>query len=140
MITPSGAKHFLIPGTPEKTREMAGTLLELYRGLELSDKQTSALKLALDEAVTNAVTHGHGGDRSKEITVRCEWTPDSVALTVSDQGKGFNCKKLPNPTKRSNLMKECGRGLYIISAIMSSVSFNEKGNEIRMTLDRKAEC
>jgi len=134
----SGSRQFLISGSNEHVLQLANSLLELYHSLGLTEKQISALKLALDEALTNAIVHGHGGDRTKLIRVDCEWNPAEVSIIVADNGPGFNCTKVPNPTSGCNLLKECGRGLYIISAIMARMSFNDKGNEIRMTLSRQS--
>ena len=129
--------HFAIPGADEQIRQMAAGLEDLYRNLNLSEHQVVALRLALDEAVTNAVKHGHCGDRAKEISVDCEWNPAAIVITVTDQGNGFNCKRLPDPTRRGNLLKDCGRGIHIISAIMSDVQFSDTGNQIRMMLNRE---
>jgi len=139
MIAPSGTTHFAIPGTGDHIRQVADALLDIYRQLGLADRQVSALKLALDEAVSNAVNHGHGGDCTRQVGIDCEWNAGAVTLTVTDQGQGFNWRRVPNPTCNANILKDCGRGLYIISAIMSGVSFNEKGNQISMTLKRD-EC
>ena len=133
----SGSKQFLISGSCEHVKQLAVSLLAVYQSLGLNDRQASALKLALDEAVTNAIVHGHRGDRSKLIRVDFVWSPSEITVTVADQGPGFNCSELPNPTRSCNLLKEGGRGLYIISAIMNHVAFNDKGNEIRMTLNRQ---
>jgi len=136
----SGFRQFLISGSCEHVKQLAASLLALCQSLGLNDRQTSALRLALDEAVTNAIVHGHGGDRSKLIRVDCQWTPSEITVTVADQGPGFNGSELPNPTRACNLLKESGRGLYIIFAIMSRVAFNDKGNEIMMTLSRHECC
>ena len=128
--------HFATPGTDDQIRQMAAGLDDLYRNLDLPERQVVALRLAFDEAVTNAVKHGNSGDRAKPITVDCEWNPAAIVMTITDQGNGFKCKRLPDPTRRCNLLKDCGRGLYIISAIMSDVQFNDAGNQIRMTLKR----
>jgi len=139
MIAPTGTTHFAIPGTDDQIRQTADSLLDIYRQLGLTDRQVSSLKLALDEAVSNAVHHGHGGDHARTVGIDCEWNPEAVTITVTDQGQGFNWHRMLNPTCKTNLLKDCGRGLYIISAIMSGVSFNETGNQIRMTLSRE-EC
>jgi len=136
MIEETGARQFLITGTARDVGQAAESLIEVYRGLLLGNEQISALRLALDEALSNAIRHGHHGDVTKEIRVDCFWDPAKVRLVVTDQGEGFNCRLVPDPTSCRNLLKECGRGLYIISAIMSDVSFNEKGNRISMTLNR----
>ena len=140
MIPESGAKHFRILGICEEIRKVAEELVRHYRKLDVSEEKTCALRLALDEAVSNAVKHGHYDNRAREIRIDCEWTPQEIRLIVADEGEGFEREHVPDPTTRDNLQKESGRGLYIISSIMSEVSFNEAGNEIRMTLKREGEC
>jgi len=137
MLAAAGTTHFAIPGTGEQIQHVADSLQEIYQELGLTGKQVSSLKLALGEAISNAVCHGHGGDRSRQVAIDCEWNPAAVTLTVTDQGQGFNWRRVPNPTCGANLLKDCGRGLYIISAIMSGLTFNEAGNQIRMTLKRE---
>lgn len=136
----SGAVNFEIPGECDKVCMTAQELVKIYRELELTQSQIDSLQLALDEAVTNAIEHGHKGDRSKTVRIDCSWDADAVHLSVTDHGSGFDCAALPDPTFNKNILKESGRGLYIISAIMNDVHFNEKGNTIYMTLNRKGDC
>ena len=139
MTTDSGSRQFLITGACEAISETARTLVRLYEELGLANEKVRALRLAFDEAVSNALKHGHCGNRSQKITIDCRWDDRNITLVVADQGPGFCCHDVPNPTLRSNLFRESGRGLYIIKSIMSDVCFNDKGNEIRMTLRRKEE-
>ncbi|NQT18403.1 MAG: ATP-binding protein [Planctomycetes bacterium] len=140
MTTDSGSRQFSICGACRAIEETSAALVQLFRELGLSDEKTFALKLAFDEAVTNALEHGHCGDCSQKISIRCKWDEENIILIVADQGPGFCCEDVPNPTIRDNLFKESGRGLYIINSLMSDVKFNEKGNEIRMTLKRTESC
>lgn len=140
MTTDSGSRQFLITGACEAISETAQALVRLYEELGLANEKVRALKLAFDEAVSNALQHGHCGDRSRKITIDCQWDDRNITLGVADQGPGFCCHDVPNPTLRNNLFRESGRGLYIIKSIMSDVCFNDKGNEIRMTLRRKEDC
>ena len=140
MTTDSGSRQFLITGACEAISETARTLVRLYEELGLANEKVRALRLAFDEAVSNALKHGHCGDRSQKITIDCRWDDRNITLVVADQGPGFCCHDVPNPTLRNNLFRESGRGLYIIKSIMSDVCFNDKGNEIRMTLTRKEDC
>jgi len=136
VIPDSGTKRFLIPGTCEALEKTADALAGVYSKLGLSDKKINAMRIAFGEAATNAVGHGHCGERKRKIRVDCRWNPAEVTLVVADRGCGFDWQHVPDPALRENLMKESGRGLHIISSIMSEVNFNEKGNEIRMTLNR----
>jgi len=138
-IPASGLRTFDIPGTTEQIQAVARQLVELYTRLKIPEEKICSLKLALDEAVTNAVEHGHGGDCSRNIRITCRWKPGWVTLTVGDQGNGFDLGGVADPTTKANLLKESGRGLYIIASIMSDVTFNDKGNEISMTLRTNGE-
>jgi len=136
MTPDSGKKRFVTCGTCDAVTQTSDALVELYESLGLSHEHITNLRLAFDEAVSNAVMHGHCGECERKIRIDCEWDDAAVTLVVADQGPGFDVKDVPDPTLRSNLLKESGRGLCIIRSIMSEVSFNDKGNEIRMTLKR----
>jgi len=140
MMPDPGKKRFLICGTCETINETSEALARLCRSIGLSREEVCTLRLAFDEAVSNAVTHGHRGECEEKIRIDFEWDAATVTLVVADQGPGFDRQEVADPTLRTNLLKESGRGLHIIRSIMSEVSFNEKGNEIRMTLKRNGGC
>ncbi len=48
-----------------------------------------AIKLALEEALTNAVKHGNACDPTKKITIRYAVTPEKAVFIVRDEGPGF---------------------------------------------------
>ena len=125
----------------------------------LFDYTTSGnIYLSLQEAITNAMFHGNfevdssvrdsGGvkefnneinrrktlspykDRTVKITY--ELTPDYVFYEVTDQGPGFDYRLIPDPKDPENFFKNSGRGILIIRLHMDEVTWNEKGNIIRM--------
>ena len=51
---------------------------------------------------------------------------------MADAGEGFDYKGLADPTTDENIIREGGRGVFLIRHLMDEVNFNEKGNEIRM--------
>jgi len=92
-----------------------------------------AIRLAIEEAITNAFEHGHRGlDPSLTIRVEHKITPELFEIAVEDQGPGFNPEELPDPTLLENLSKPSGRGVMLMKAYMSEVDFNPKGNRVRM--------
>jgi FixJ family two-component response regulator len=93
------------------------------------------IKLALVEAITNAMEHGHNWDENKLVDITADIDYDQLEVTVQDYGSGFDVKALSNPTERENLFSERGRGIFLMQAIMDEVRFNEAGN--RITLLRK---
>ncbi|MBM7866116.1 ATP-binding protein [Heliobacterium gestii] len=92
------------------------------------------IKLALIEALVNAVVHGNEGDPEKEVTLRFAVEEDHFWVEVSDQGDGFD----PQSVAAFDLLSETGRGLLLIRAAMDEVTFNEKGNTIRLVKHRRA--
>ena len=91
-----------------------------------------AIKLALEEAITNAIRHGNRNDPTKHITVRYRVTPDEAVIWLSDEGRGFNPEVVPDPTLDENLNKPNGRGIMLMRAYMDEVSFGECGSQVRL--------
>ena len=95
--------------------------------------------MALLEAVANAVIHGNGEDSSKLIYVTCRCYLDGeVAITVRDEGKGFDSSAVVDPTFRENLLFTHGRGIYLMKTLMDEVSFEEGGAVVMMRKNSNA--
>ncbi len=105
------------------------TALERHR---YSPETTFAIKLALEEALTNAIKHGNGSDASKRIVIRYFVSDERTVLMVRDEGDGFRLEDVPDPTADENLERPSGRGLMLMQAYMSEVRFNPSGNEVWM--------
>ena len=93
----------------------------------------SAIELALQEAVSNAVVHGCDGDASK--TVHCWIGCDpvtGVVMVIRDPGPGFDITTPPDPLGDAGLMADHGRGLYLIRSLMDDVCYERGGTELHM--------
>jgi serine/threonine-protein kinase RsbW len=91
-----------------------------------------AVRLALEEAVANAVKHGHRHDRGKQVRVGWAVTALQVTLVVKDEGPGFDRAGVPDPRLPENWERPSGRGLFLIHAYMSWVHSNRRGNCLAM--------
>jgi serine/threonine-protein kinase RsbW len=94
------------------------------------------LRVVLSEAISNAVVRGNGEDRTKWVDVRAELVPESIRVSVTDEGPGFNPNAVPEPLRPEQLDEAGGRGLYLIRKLVDAVQFNERGNSICMILRR----
>ena len=94
------------------------------------------LRVVLSEAISNAVVRGNGEDRTKWVDVRAELVPESIRVSVTDEGPGFNPDAVPEPLRPEQLDEAGGRGLYLIRKLVDAVHFNEQGNTICMTQRR----
>lgn len=86
------------------------------------------IKLALSEAITNAMEHGNGWDPAKLVTVSVEVNPGFLQASIEDQGDGFDYQSLPDPTQPSLMLSERGRGVFLMHAIMDKVTYHNCGN------------
>lgn len=95
-----------------------------------------AIKLALEEALSNAFKHGNRNDPAKSVTLRFEVSPQTIVIEVEDQGEGFDLAAVPDPTASENLEIPCGRGITLMRAYMAEVSFQPPGNKVRLVYTR----
>jgi serine/threonine-protein kinase RsbW len=98
-----------------------------------------AIKLALEEAITNAFNHGHKTvPPGTPITVAFAVSSETVRITVQDRGPGFTPDEVPDPTLDENLANPTGRGLMLMKAYMTEVSHNDRGNRVELVYHRPA--
>lgn len=94
------------------------------------------LRVALSEALANAILYGNGEVEARSVEVRAECHPDFLRLHVTDEGPGFDPATVREPVMPDDLELSRGRGLFLIRNLMDDVRFNPPGNSICMTLRR----
>jgi serine/threonine-protein kinase RsbW len=94
------------------------------------------LRVALAEAVANAILYGNAADPEKGVAVRVLFGRNAVEMEVTDEGCGFDFRHVPDPTLPANRMRPYGRGLFLIRRLVDEVRFNDAGNSICMILRR----
>ena len=57
---------------------------------------------------------------------------DRATIQITDQGEGFDPSAVPDPRQDELLDAPGGRGMLLISEIMTEVSYNDLGNQITM--------
>ena len=95
-----------------------------------------AIRIALEEAIVNAIKHGNRQDPSKKVFVEAKVTPKRAEITIEDQGEGFKRSCVPDPTAEENLYKCSGRGVLLIESYMDSV-WSRGGRRVRMVKEIK---
>lgn len=100
-------------------------LSKIRHAIPMEDELYGNIMISLTEAVNNAIVHGNRENPVKSVRVRCECYADRFVFFVEDEGSGFNPDSLPDPLAEENLLKEGGRGVLIIRALMSDVSYRE---------------
>jgi serine/threonine-protein kinase RsbW len=94
--------------------------------------------VALSEALSNAMLRGNADDRAKRVRIRAAVDHDALVIEVFDEGIGFDLERCTrDPTTPENVLREDGRGLYLMHRLMDRVErYTDGGNVVRLTLKR----
>lgn len=90
------------------------------------------IELCIIEAVNNSILYGNKKDPQKIIKITISKNKQKIIITIEDEGKGFDFNSIPDPISPENLMKETGRGLYIITSLTDELFFAKNGAKIIM--------
>ena len=91
-----------------------------------------AIKIAVEEALVNAIKHGNKLDPAKQVRIEAEITPAEAEICIEDEGPGFDRSSVPDPLAEENLEKPSGRGILLIESYMNHVSWDHGGRRVRM--------
>jgi serine/threonine-protein kinase RsbW len=92
--------------------------------LNIKAEKIPGIMLAVTEASTNAIIHGNKSDETKFVSIDVTKEDNQLIIRVKDQGKGFDPAKIPDPTEIDNLLKDSGRGIYLMRVYMDDLKFN----------------
>lgn len=103
----------------------------------IPENEESAFRASVRCALHNAIIHGNKADEKKKVQVQCSHREEGYSIYIKDEGEGFNPMNYVNPEDLASSAAKEQRGLLRIYCYMDNVSFNEKGNEIRLFKKRK---
>ena len=125
-------KKIEIPSDIRYIKKVSRSILRALQRMKIDESIRFDIRLAVEEAIVNAIEHGSHYKKELPILVSYIVDKDKIEIEIEDRGKGFDLKKTSDPRVSENLMKEGGRGIFLIHKLMDSVSYNEKGNKIKM--------
>ncbi|MBN2063849.1 MAG: ATP-binding protein [Sedimentisphaerales bacterium] len=120
----------------EEVRGVENQILSAAGDIGFNAADMFAIRLCLEEALTNAVRHGNGGDNSKLVKVKYFLSQALLEIFVEDQGKGFNPGDVPDPRSQENISRPGGRGLLLMNAYLDQLDYLGRGNIVRMIKKR----
>jgi serine/threonine-protein kinase RsbW len=130
---PGIAADVTIPSDPAEARRVQDDIEQLLQARRINDHDVFSIKLALEEALVNAVKHGNQMDRAKKVRIAYQLYTDRFEILIGDDGPGFDPQDVPDPTAFENLERPCGRGLMLMRHYMTAVTYNERGNCVTMS-------
>ncbi len=125
-----------IPATFDAVRGFIEQIMDTAKGMRCAAGREDDLRLAVEEALMNALVHGCGEDPSKRIQccVACD-DERGMLIVIRDPGCGFDPASVPSPIVGKNLFSERGRGIFLINQMADEVHFERGGTEIRIRIE-----
>ena len=110
-------------------REEVVAILDDY---DYGPNDIHGVRLALEEALVNAVKHGNSLDPNKCVFVSYLIHERQAWIRIEDEGTGFTVDAVPDPTLPEYLERPCGRGIFLMRNFMDTVRYNRAGNVVWM--------
>ena len=107
------------PADLEHLAAMRERVVELLDQVGMDESSLFDVKVAVGEALANAVRHGSPMGTQNDVVVQVEAFTDRVGIAVSDSGCGFDGA----PTASDDVYAASGRGIMFMRALMDSVQF-----------------
>ena len=132
----SGACEVVIASETAAARRVQQDIERSLKKHRFDERDIFSVKLAVEEALVNAIKHGNRMDRDKKIHISYRITPDRLEVNIADEGPGFDPDDVPDCMAAENLERPCGRGLLLIRHYMNEVIFHPPGNRVTMIKNR----
>src|SRR5438445_686989 len=107
-----------------EARRVQADIERALQQVQFNEHDIFAIKLALEEALVNAIKHGNQMDPAKKVFVVYRVTAERFDIRITDEGTGFNPEDVPDPTAIENLERPCGRGLLLMRGFMTEVEYH----------------
>lgn len=121
-----------VVGGLKAVQRLAEQITQAATEVGCSSREVFHARLAIEEALANAVKHGNKHDPDKAVYVTYDVNEQRMIVTVRDEGSGFDRRSLPDPTDEANLERPGGRGVLLINSFVDSVKYNEIGNSVTL--------
>jgi serine/threonine-protein kinase RsbW len=82
--------------------------------------------------VNNAIEHGNQKRSDLSVEVGVGDSAEEFCFAIKDFGSGFDFNNLPDPTAPENILKENGRGIFLMRSLADEVVFENDGREVNI--------
>ena len=134
----SFTEEFEVTITSDTTagQQVQERIVKILEDLDYPPRDVFSVRLALEEALVNAIKHGNRMDPQKSVRIGCSISRERIRIEIEDEGDGFSPEDVPDPTAPENLEKPCGRGLMLMRSFMTVIRYNGVGNCVTMEKHR----
>ena len=126
-----------IPARLSEVRELSGMVEAFGDANGLPDPKVFVINLALDELITNTVTHGLGGMADAEIRITMRVDAERLTVVIEDNGRPFDPTRDTHADVTSSLDERAvgGLGLHLVKSFADRISYEFVEGRNRLTME-----
>lgn len=119
-------RRLTVAGRYERIQEVCEFVCRAAEQAGMDEREVFHCQLAVDEACTNIIEHGYGGEDRGNIDVACDTRDGELVVTLSDTGAPFDPNIVPEPGPYRSIEDAGigGHGLYFMRRVMDVVDFS----------------
>lgn len=117
----AGRRLDMILESKVESADLAESLIYEFSKQEYGEDEHHAIRLAVREAMANAILHGNRFDFSKKVYLSVELRAPALVISIRDEGEGCELESVPDPLAEHNMLRESGRGMLLIRTCMDEV-------------------
>ncbi|MDQ3021051.1 MAG: ATP-binding protein [Bacteroidota bacterium] len=128
----------ILKSSRSEVRKFEELLEHANKDFKLDMEKFINLHIACSEALINAIVHGNKENENKKVYTSINYNEVILTVRIKDEGKGFNVDTLPDPTSDENILKESGRGIFIIKSLVDEFhcKSSDNGTEFVLTVKK----
>jgi|AntAceMinimDraft_1070359.scaffolds.fasta_scaffold02107_3 serine/threonine-protein kinase RsbW len=117
----------------EELTKMDAFLERIFHELSLDHEDQERIRLSLHEAVANAIKHGNKFDMKKQVILNTLHLGTQIEFQIVDEGEGFVYEEIDDPLDPANLLKDSGRGIFLMNSYADEVHYAKNGTHLNLT-------
>jgi len=129
--------HIEIESDPNNLITVEEFVNYFCKDVNLPDEKLTNVLLAVTEATTNAIIHANKCNKNKKVTIDALVENSKLIIKIKDEGEGFDPSSIPDPTEPENLLKDSGRGIYLMRVYMDDLQYNRTPSGMEFVLTVK---
>ena len=109
-----------------------------FRPLEMDQRMSAGLRLALEEAVVNVINYAYPSGEEGEVLIEADTNGHEVRFTITDSGYPFDPTTVlePDTTLDAQNRPIGGLGILLSRKLMDSISYNRKDGKNVLSLTK----
>lgn len=120
-----------IPPQINRAHLVVAKVIEVLEEAGFATSECFDVRSALTEALTNAVKcRPDPSGPAGHVWYRLDG--DQLTIRVTDRGPGFDWEACPDPTGPEHLLKEGGRGVFLIKNLMDRAAYDRESRTLTM--------